>query len=911
MNQRNQKAAAREFARKWAGKGYEKGESQQFWIGLLGEVFGIENPWDYMQFEEKVKLDHTSFIDIMIPSTRVMIEQKSIGKFLGEQIKQSDGKFLSAFGQAKRYLSELPLSRHPRWIVTCNFREFWIYDMESPSSDPKVVLLENLEQDYPLLEFLVNESVSTIEREKEVSLQAGEMVGRLYDLLLAQYLDPTSPQTLHELNKLCVRLVFCLYAEDAGIFARDAFARYLKPYMANPAGARRALIELFAVLDTPLPERDPYMEPALLEFPYVNGSLFAGSVEVPRFTPELLTLLIDKASLGFDWSMISPTIFGGVFESTLNPDTRREGGMHYTSVENIHRVINPLFLNELERELNEIIDNTPAGAKLERRLTDFRRKLASLRFFDPACGSGNFLTETYLSLRRLENEALRRSITDGSVSLFSPIMVNINQFYGVEINDFAVSVARTALWIAESQMMKQTEDIVAADLDFLPLKHYENIRHANALTLDWNQMLGGEAKPSFIIGNPPFFGARLMTPAQKQDMLEVFGSKWPNLGNLDYVAAWYKKCADFMAGTSIRAALVSTNSITQGEQVAALWKPLLDAGISIDFAYRTFRWDSESNQKAHVHCVIIAFSYFHAEHPRIFDGDQVIPAANINPYLIDAPNRIVESRTTPIADVPPMEIGNQPIDDGNYLFTREEMQAFVAAEPKSKPYFRPWYGAQEFISQKPRYCLWLGDCSPAELRAMPLCLKRVAAVREFRQKSKRKQTQKCADTPTRFYIENIPQSTYLLVPSTSSERRQYIPMGFMSPEALASNAVLIVPNATLYHFGVLTSRVHMAWMRTVAGRLEMRYRYSANIVYNNFPWPDADQATQERIAALAQAVLDARALYPDSSLADLYDTVAMPAELRRAHTALDSAVLRAYGMPPDAPDPAIVQSLLR
>ncbi len=574
--------------------------------------------------------------------------------------------------------------------------------------------------------------------------------------------------------------------------------------------------------------------------------------------------------------------------------------MHYTSIENIHKVIDPLFLDDLKAELAAI-----KGVAVERtrqaRLRDFQDRLASLTFLDPACGSGNFLTETYLSLRRLENEILT-AITGGQAiigfDVESPIKVSINQFYGIEINDFAVTVATTALWISEAQMMAETERIVRHDIDYLPLRHYSNIVEGNALHIDWATVVAPE-RLNYIIGNPPFVGARLMSKEQKQDMIDVFGPKWKNVGNLDYVCCWYKRAVEMMqANPAIRAALVSTNSVSQGEQVANLWQPLVEEqGVSIDFAHRTFRWDSEAALKAHVHCVIIGFSIGDHGGRVIYDGERRHEASHINAYLLDAPDVFVGSRQHPICDVPEIGIGNKPIDGGNYLFEKEEMQEFIKQEPKSAQYFRPWYGAQEFIHRKPRYCLWLGDCSPAELRSMPHCLKRVEAVREYRLASPSPGTVKLADRPTRFHVENMPKGGFVVVPKVSSEKRRYIPMGMMDSKTMASDLVFVIPDATLYHFGVLESNVHMAWMRAVCGRLKSDYRYSKDVVYNNFVWPEVTDEQRQRIEATAQGILDARALYPDSSLADLYDEVTMPVELRRAHQNNDRAVMAAYGFP--------------
>ena len=1158
---------AEQFQHDWQDRGYEKGESQQFWLDLLANVFGIQDLAHFIQFENQVHLDHTSFIDGYIPSTKVLIEQKGRDKDLNKPILQSDGSYLTAFQQAKRYAAELPYSQRPRWIVTCNFRSWCIYDMEQPNSEPQTVLLENLHKEVYRLQFLVQQENIHLNREMEVSMKAGEIIGHIYDKLLALYINPESPETLHSLNMLCVRLVFCLYAEDAGIFGRkQLFGDYISQFPAKQI--RQALLQLFEVLDTPVDQRDPYLDDDLKAFPYVNGGLFTvQDKQIPQFTDELKELLIRQASDDFDWSEISPTIFGAIFESTLNPETRRAGGMHYTSIENIHKVIDPLFLNDLNAELehilyggtgdagalargryatgtstageasappdkeitdhcrkylphienkglqsitfrlydslpkeviqqlkgridtdedspemmklrqkieeledagygqcflhnpqvaqivkdtllyedgirynlicwcimpnhvhvlievlpdnslttilqswksvsahkaNKILNRTgdfwmdeyydryirnskhlrnileyidynpvragladipehysycsaaysageaptspeyiaetitageapaspgcvstrrplPLTPKQKRQLLAFQDRLASLRFLDPACGSGNFLTETYLSLRRLENRCLQALLQDQAVFDFfgDRVKVNIHQFYGIEINDFAATVAKTALWIAESQMLHETSRILARDLDFLPLKSYSNIVEGNALTIDWNTVCPPE-QLSYIIGNPPFVGARLMSKEQKEDLLPLFvGCK--NIGNLDYVGGWYTKAADMMQiNPTICAALVSTNSITQGEQPAILWSPLYKKNVHIDFAYRTFRWDSEASLKAHVHCVIIGFSCAEKKDKYIYNESGTWEKAdNINPYLINGKDIFVESRSTPLCNVPEIGIGNKPIDDSNYLFKPDEMAAFIAKEPKSEKYFRPWYGSDEFINNRPRYCLWLGDCSPAELRSMPECLKRVENVRNFRLASKSEGTRKLADRPTRFHVENMPETEYIIIPRVSSERRRYIPMGYLQPNCLTSDSAHIIPNATLYHFGILTSNVHMAWMRAVCGRLKSDYRYSKDIVYNNFPWPEVGDTAGEASASpmvaeierTAQAILDARAEYPDSSLADLYDEVTMPVNLRKAHQANDRAVLRAYGFTANISEPDCVAAL--
>ncbi|MDO4563899.1 MAG: methylase [Clostridia bacterium] len=895
MRDAEQRAAAKKFAADWKDKGCEKGQSQLFWMELLEKVYGVESPAHFISFENQAHLDNHGFINGLIPTTHVLIEQKGLGNDLRKPVKQSDGTLLTPFQQAKRYAATLPYSQRPRWIVTCNFSEFNIYDMKHPAGEPEIVFLKDLGTQYYRLNFLTESGDENIKKEMEVSIQAGNLVGVLYDAILKQYKDPTNLRSVQSLNMLCVRLAFCLYAEDSGLFgARPRFHDYIKSFAVKDV--RRALIDLFRALDTLPEERDPYLDESLAVFPYVNGGLFAEEdIEIPNFTQEIVDLLLHNGGENFNWSEVSPTIFGAVFESTLNTETRRSGGMHYTSLENIHKLIAPLFLDELRDELAGIKDIKVAKTR-KTKVNAFRDKLAGLTFLDPACGSGNFLTETYISLRRLENEAIDIIMRGQMLLDFGNVIrVSIGQFYGIEINDFAVTVAKTALWIAENQMMKETELIVNRSLDFLPLKSYANIVEGNALRLDWESVVPKD-KLSYIMGNPPFVGARLMGKEQKDDLLSVFGSKWRNAGNLDYVSCWYKKAADMMGGTDIRTALVSTNSVSQGESVAILWKPLFESGVHIDFAHRTFRWDSEASIKAHVHCVIIGFSIAPNRKPKfIYSEDRLQVAQNINGYLLDAENVFVESRSKPICDVPEVGMGNQPIDSGNYLFTREERDAFLEKEPAAEKWFVPWYGAQEFINRNPRYCLWIGNCPPHELQKMPECMKRVEGVREARLASKRVSTLKLADTPTRFQTENMPTGSYIVIPEVSSEKREYIPMGYMSASELCSNKLRLMPKATLFHLGVLTSNVHMAWVRIVCGRLEMRYDYSIKIVYNNFPWPNATDEQKTKIEQNAQAILDARALYPDCSLADLYGELTMPLELRKAHQANDRAVMQAYG----------------
>ena len=899
-----QRNAAKKFAAEWEGRGYEKGETHAFWMELLQTVCGVINPAQFITFEYQVQLGHTSFVDAYIPETKVMIEQKSLDIDLNKPAKQSDGSILTPYQQAKRYADQLPNSQRPRYIVVCNFQTFHVHDMEHPHDTPEVIQLADLPKEYHRLSFLTDINKAHLKREMDLSIKAGEIVGQIYDAILKHYHDPTAESTLKSLNMLCVRLVFCLYAEDSGIFVKDQFHDYLAQFEAKQL--RNALINLFKVLDTKDSDRDPYLDDDLAAFPYVNGGLFAETqIEIPQFDDTVKELLLAKASDDFNWSEISPTIFGAVFESTLNPETRRSGGMHYTSIENIHKVIDPLFLDELKAELEEILKIKNITNR-NKKLFAFQDKIASLNFLDPACGSGNFLTETYLSLRKLENKCLEVINAGQTVLGFDDVIkVSIGQFYGIEINDFAVTVAKTALWIAESQMMKATEDIVHMDLDFLPLKSYANIIEANALRIDWNTVIPKE-KLHYIMGNPPFHGFTFMSKEQKDEMALLF----KDVKNLDYVCAWYKKASDYIQGTNIEVAYVSTNSITQGETVARFWDFMQDNFIN--FAYRTFQWDSEANLKAHVHCVIIGFAKNHRINRYIYNEFSKDLASNINPYLINGPNIVVKSRNTPICNSPKMIYGNKPADGGHLIIEEEDYEDFVKKCPKAVKMIKPLIGAAEYIKGKKRWCLWLVGISPSELKECPEVLERVKKCQQVRESSIAAGIRKFAATPTLFAQRTQPTDVdFIIIPRVSSESRSYIPMGFIKSGSIVTDRVQIVPNAEIYHFGILTSIVHMAWMRVVCMRLEMRYSYSKDIVYNNFPWCEPTDAQKVAIEKTAQAILDARALYPDCCLADLYDEATMPPELRKAHQANDKAVLKAYGYAPNMTEPEIVADLMK
>ena len=945
---KQQAVAAAEFAARWKGRGYERGESQPFWIDLLSNVYGIETPSDgFITFEDHRMVDASNFIDGRIPSTKVLIEQKSLGKDLRKGIPQSDGSVLNPFQQARRYVVSLPVSEHPRWIVTCNFAEFLVYDMEKPNGEPEQILLENLGKEYYRLQFLVDVKSEHLSKEMEVSIKAGDIVGKIYEALLKQY-DDNSPEALRWLNILCVRLVFCLYAEDAGIFSRDQFHDYLVRYEADDL--RNALIRLFEVLNTPIKKRSKYLKDDLKAFPYTNGGLFEEEIEIPQFTEELKQALLQNASLDFDWSEISPTIFGAVFESTLNPETRRSGGMHYTSIENIHKVIDPLFLNELRSELDTILEEKIEKQR-KKKLDAYQDKLASLTFLDPACGSGNFLTETYLSLRRLENEAIRERYHGQTMmgAFVNPIKVSIQQFYGIEINDFAVTVATTALWISEAQMLAETERIIQQDIDFLPLKPYHNIREGNALRMDWDiieipsdiptihannihliiepepQMASepvvkydeinvvthrfdGEAKPDkqryqvsydYIIGNPPFVGQAMRSKEQTEDLKEVFAPS-KDYGKLDYVTGWFKKAAELIKGTNTEAAFVSSNSICQGEMVSLFWQQLLTNGLLINFAHTTFQWTSEAKTKAAVMCVIVGFSYKERAKKLLFFGDKYEIVEHINGYLKAAPDVYITNRSQSINEgLAKVVQGSPPADDGRLLFSKEEREAMVNKYPELADVLLPFVGSREFINDIgfTRYCLWLVGKRPADYAHIPELTERFSYISEYRLKSPVDRIQKTANKPYLFTQNRQPETAYLFIPRVSSSSRRYIPIGFMPPTVIASDAAVLINNATLYDFGLISSNVHNAWMRVVAGRLKNDYRYAPSVYYN-FPMPKPTEEQRRKIEQTAQGIINARSLYADKCLADMYgDKMYLYPELLTAHQQNDRAVMEAYGFP--------------
>lgn len=929
MTDAEQREAARQFANKWKGRGREDEDGRSYWIDFLSNVLGMDNVTDRVEFEKKVVVDgNTKRIDVYIPETHVLIEQKSLGKALDQKIMNSGSIELTPYDQAKRYNDNLPYDEKARWIITSNFSDIWIYDMNTRVPEAVEISLDEIPDKYPLLDILTKKDVHKISHEMEVSIKAGDIVGILYEAFLKQYKIPDvnakedveqkekREHKLKSLNALCVRVVFCLYAEDAGIFGkRNMFHDYMESYEIKDC--RRALLELFKILDTPVLERDEYLEEDLAQFPYVNGGLFADeTIEIPPFTEEIKELLLTKASEDFDWSDISPTIFGAVFESTLNPETRRSGGMHYTSIENIHKVIDPLFLEDLQEEFNAIKQIQVKRTK-DKKLDEFQNKLAALTFLDPACGSGNFLTETYLSLRRLENEVIREKV-EGQMTLVevhNPIKVSIQQFYGIEINDFAVTVAKTALWIAESQMLEETKSIVYGfNDDFLPLKTYVNITEGNALRINWNEVIPA-TKLSYIMGNPPFVGTKLMNKKQKEDVKYAIG-KYNNYGTLDYVSCWYAKSSDYIENTNICCAFVSTNSIVQGEQVTPLWKELFARNIVINFAYRTFVWDSEANAKAQVHCVIIGFSKNNVQREKyIFDGYKKTSVNHINAYLVDAEDVFIESQRKPICDVQEMFLGCDFKDDNNYILSEEEKNELIEKEPIAEKYIKKYVNAKELTNRKHRYCLWLNNAAPGEIKKAPTIMKKIDAVKTFRLNSNSSDTQRYAEFPMRparlrYYSEER-NTAALCLPRISSATRRYLPMELLDADTIGGASILMIPEATLYTFAILNSNVHMAWMRTVCGRMKSDYRYANGLVYNTFPWPKATEKQKQKIEKTAQAIIDARELYTESNLAALYDPLSMPSELIKAHNMNNKAVMEAYGFSTKMSEAECVAELMR
>ncbi|MGN7211134.1 DNA methyltransferase [Brachybacterium paraconglomeratum] len=909
--------AAKDFAQKWAGRGYEKGDTASFWLELLRDVIGMTDVTTSARFETST--NKRGYIDVVIRDAKTVVEQKSLGVDL-DKPEMRQGVPVTPYQQAKRYADSLRNSERPDTIIVCDFEQFRIHDLDSddPEKDYVQFRLAELPEQLHLLDFLVEPELERRRREEKVSLDAGALIGKVYDLLREQYIDADSDESTHSLNVLCVRLVFLLFAEDAGLFPKNAFYRYLKPVPADRA--RTALKELFLQLKTEPKDRDPYASDALKAFPYVNGGLFEADVEIPQLTDEILDVLLDEVSEGTDWSQISPTVFGGVFESTLNPETRRSGGMHYTSPQNIHKLIDPLFLDDLKAELDQILTEQGIGDKARHnKLRRFHDKIASLTFFDPACGSGNFLTETYIQLRKLENKILSVLHHDqtmiGFTEQHSPLKVSLRQFHGIEINDFAVNVATTALWIAELQANAEAETVVYSTIKDLPLRDSAHIVLGNALQTDWTEVLD-PAECNYIIGNPPFVGK--LSTQQHTERAAWFGKE---AGRIDYVGCWFKASAQYMKGTKCRAGLVATNSVTQGVQVASLWKPLMDDGLVINVAHRSFKWTTEAKGGANVTVVIIGFSYCDDGPCRLWDYSTGEPlesvAANINAYLIDYPNIFVEARSKPLSAETAMVYGGKPADHGYLVFSGDEYDELAETDPAAIELLRPYLGTDELIKGKRRYCLWVTERDLPRLAAHPVLLERVQACGKWRSEQVVTGAAYAGrEVPWRF--QQMPagdvDASYLMVAGVSSEARQYFPMAFFDDGTVPSNLVHFMPHATVYDFAVMTSRAHNVWLEQVGGQLETRTRYASRLVYNTFVWPAVDQATRERITELGQAVLDQREHLMEEhgvTLEVMYKpkTEVLYPGLFKAHKALDDAVESAYGLTPGLEEKDLVAHL--
>ncbi len=867
------KTRALAFSKEWQDETSEDAEAKTFWDGFFN-IFGITRK-RLASFEEPVRKlgEKYGYIDLFWKGV-LIVEHKSRGKSLDK-----------AYAQALDYFPGITERDLPKYVIVSDFARFRLYDLEE--NEQHEFDLKDLHKNVRLFGFIAGYQTHKIQEQDPVNIKAAEQMGKLHDKM------KESGYTGHPLELYMVRLLFCLFAEDTGIFEKQQFKEYIEQRTSEDGSdLGHHLSTLFQVLNTSPEKRLKNLDEQLAAFAYINGRLFEEMLPAAAFDSAMRQELLNCCAL--DWSRISPAIFGSLFQSIMDKQARRNLGAHYTSEENILKLIKPLFLDGLWEEFEKIKHN-------KNRLLEFHQKLRRLNFLDPACGCGNFLVIAYRELRLLELDILRASsIYQSELSIHSLINLNVDQFFGIEIEEFPAQIAQVALWLMDHQMNLLVSEEFGLYFARIPLETSAKIVCGNALRIDWEEVSPAR-NLSYIMGNPPFVGAKFMNDDQRKDVADVFGSM-KNAGLLDYVAAWYVKAARMIKGTKICCAFVSTNSITQGEQVGALWNWMLSEGMKIFSAHRTFQWNNEARGKAAVHCVIIGFAGFDISPKWIFEYENIkgephkIKAQNINPYLVDAPDIVLSNRSMPICSIPSIGIGNKPIDGGNYLFTEEEKTEFLKKEPEAAPYFHHWLGADEFFYGYHRYCLWLGDCSPEQLKKMPEAMKRIEAVKNFRLASKSAPTRKIADTPTRFHVENMPSGKFMVMPEVSSERRTYIPIGFLKPEVMASNKLRIFEHANFYHFGILSSMMHMAWTRAVCGRLESRYQYSVHIVYNNFPWPENPTDKQKQaIEAAAQGVLDARAQFPESTLADLYDPLTMPPVLLKAHQQLDKAVDAAYG----------------
>jgi len=882
------KSRALAFAKHWADAGNEDAQAKPFLIAFF-EVFGITDK-RFASFEHAVKKHGggQGFVDAFWPGI-LLIEMKSRGKNLDR-----------AYTQAIDYFPGLKERDLPRYVMVCDFAHFRLHDLSEGTTTE--FALADFHKNVRQFGFIAGYQTQVIKPQDPINIHAAEHMGRLHDRMKAVgYVG-------RPLEIYLVRLLFCLFAEDTGICEKRQFQDYLEQRTAEDGSdLADRLATLFHVLNTAQDKRLTNLDEQLAAFPYINGLLFAETLPPAGFDSAMREALLDLC--GLDWSLISPAIFGSLFQSIMDDTARRNLGAHYTSEENIQKLIKPLFLDALRAEFEKIRKN-------RNKLFEFHKKLRSLTFFDPACGCGNFLAITYRELRLLELDVLRAAHVDGQqmLDIHQLVAVDVDQFYGIEIEEFPAQIAQVALWLVDHQMNLKVSEDFGAYFVRIPLKHAATIVHGNALRINWNDVLPAE-RCAYVLGNPPFVGKKEQTASQKADLDPIFaGIK--SAGVLDYVAAWYVKAACYMAAKpTIHAAFVSTNSITQGEQVGVLWSWLLAQGVVIHFAHRTFAWSNEARGKAAVHCVIIGFALEDSSAKTIFEYEDIkgeahaLSVGNISPYLTNTASILIEKRMTPLSNTPEIVFGSKAVDFGHFVIEEGELDEFLAGEPAAKPFIREFIGSEEFLNGGKRFCLWLKGISPHALRAMPKVLERVEAVRKERLKSVKAPTRELALTPAEFGEDRQPTSPYLLIPKVSSENRDYVPLGFLMPDVIINPSVLVVPKASRYDFGVLQSVMHMAWMRAVCGRLESRYQYSASIVYNNFPWPEPTDRQRAAIEAAAQGVLDTRAAHPGASLADLYDPLTMPPDLVKAHRTLDKAVDAAYSYKAATTDAARVAFL--
>lgn len=893
-----------EFAAKYQGETYEKGESQSFWSDFL-TIFGVDRRRHGAFFEYAIKKGSGAqgFIDMFWPG-KLLAEQKSGGKDLTK-----------ANIQAYEYLETMPDHDLPQAIILSDFANF-VLIMQDTTNQKVEFALHDLPKHVKLFGFLINEQSQNLAEEDPVNIKAAEAMARLHNQLR------DDNYTGHDLELLLVRLMFCMFADDSGIFEHGQLRNYLKDRTnvdGSDFGAR--LMDIFQTINTPVGHRQHSLDTDLMALEYVNGGLFSETIRTPHFTSTMRTDLLSAMEL--DWSKVSPAIFGSMFQGVMDEKERRNLGAHYTSEKNILRVIKPLFLDDLYAEFAHIVRSTSKKAD---KLREFQNELASLTFLDPACGSGNFLVITYRELRRLEhkvvdqiNKTNKRAASGGTVDWlaasqdYGQLKVNVSQMHGIEIEEFPSLIAWAALWLTDQQMNMEFSHTSGKMFKRLPLTSSAKIVNANALSTDWNTVIPA-SELSYILGNPPFLGKQYQSKEQKAD----FAAVWRDVkgaGVLDFVTAWHKKAAEYIQNTTIRVALVSTNSIAQGEQVGILWRELFSKGIQLDFAHQTFKWNNDAKGTAAVHCVIEGFSVVGVKEKRLFEYADIkgepneILARNINPYLVDAPTVALNKLRKPLCDVPEMSYGSMPNDGGNLIMSQQEKDELLATEPQAEKWIQRFVMGNELINNIPRYCLWLTEISPSELRALPQVTARVQAVRAMRATSARPTTNELAATPTLFGEVRQPREQYLGLPRVSSESREYIPMAFLLPDVIAGDKVYTIPGATPYHFGILTSQMHMAWMRVTAGRMKSDYSYTNSLVYNNFIWPTVTADQKREVEHLAQNILDARAQFPNSSLADLYDPLTMPPALSKAHKALDKYVDKLYQKSGFANDPARVAHL--